>query len=123
MSESSTPPTELIPQKEDNVQTVASEQGNPFHGFDWGDHLITVEVSSIRPNRAKFAEHTTTSRESRPDRDIQARPRALDGRMGYSSSTQRPAMGNRHHARSLAIGQGTSTPLLVDPQLPNEGTR
>lgn len=48
MSTASSSPADLdisTPQRKDYLQTAISERGNPFRGFDWGDHLITVSCS------------------------------------------------------------------------------
>jgi len=48
MSEPSLSPIGLdvvTPQKKDYLQTVISEEKNPFHAFDWGHYLITVSAT------------------------------------------------------------------------------
>jgi hypothetical protein len=48
MSETSPSPIDLdvdTPPKKDYLQTVISEEKNPFHAFDWGDYLITVSAT------------------------------------------------------------------------------
>jgi hypothetical protein len=59
MSETSLSPVDLdvvTPPKKDYLQTVISEEKNPFHAFDWGDYLITVSAT-----RCSYADNADAS--------------------------------------------------------------